>query len=82
MKSKTFIGRVYAMDESGDSGLRVFAWPDWLAGFISKCLHIIVAVSLTYVALKCVDVLTGYWKQRRWWCWSWPPLEEAQTELR
>ena len=25
MKSKTFIGRVYAMDESGDGGLQVFA---------------------------------------------------------
>jgi len=45
-------------------GLRVFAWPDWLAGFISKGLQIIVAVSLTYMALKFVDAVTGYWKQR------------------
>ena len=45
-------------------GLRVFAWPDWLAGFISKGLKIIVAVSLTYMALKFVDLVTGYWKQR------------------
>jgi MscS family membrane protein len=45
-------------------GLRIFAWPEWFAGFISKGLHIIVAVSLTYMALKFVDAVTGYWKQR------------------
>src|SRR5262249_31882482 len=45
-------------------GLRVFAWPEWLAEFISKGLRIVVAVSLTYMALKFVDVITGYWKRR------------------
>jgi len=45
-------------------GLRVFTWPDWITGFISKGLKIIVAVSLTYMALKVVDLLTGYWQKR------------------
>jgi len=45
-------------------GLRVFAWPDWLGNVISKTLHVIVAVSLTYMAFKGVDALSGYWKQR------------------
>ena len=45
-------------------GLRVFAWPNWLSEFISKALRIVVAVSLTYMALRFIDLLTGYWKQR------------------
>lgn len=45
-------------------GLRVFAWPPWLAGFITKGLHIIVAVSLTYMVLKFIDAVSSYWKQR------------------
>jgi len=45
-------------------GLRVFVWPDWFAEFISKALRIVVAVSLTYMALKFVDLVTGYWRQR------------------
>ena len=45
-------------------GLRVFPWPDWIENFISKALQVVVALSLTYVALKTVDVLVGYWKQR------------------
>ena len=45
-------------------GLRVFAWPEWLAGFISKGLRVVVAISITYMALKFIDLVTGYWKQR------------------
>jgi MscS family membrane protein len=45
-------------------GLRVFAWPEWASVFISNGLKIAVAVSLTYVALKCIDLLTGLWEQR------------------
>jgi MscS family membrane protein len=45
-------------------GLRVFRWPDWFNTFTRKGLHIIVAISLTYVALRMIDVLMGYWKQR------------------
>ncbi|MCI0747377.1 MAG: mechanosensitive ion channel family protein, partial [Verrucomicrobia subdivision 3 bacterium] len=45
-------------------GLRIFSWPQWFADFLSKALKIIVAVSLTYAALRFVDVLSGYWKRR------------------
>ena len=45
-------------------GLRVFAWPDWAANFISNGLKIIVAASITYVALKLVDVALGFWRKR------------------
>ncbi len=51
-------------------GLRVFAWPDWAASFISNGLKIIVACSITYVALKCVDLSMGLWQKR---------LEAAET---
>jgi len=45
-------------------GLRVFTWPKWVEDFLSKGLHLIVGVSLTYMALKCVDLLMGYWRER------------------
>ncbi len=45
-------------------GLRVFAWPAWAASFISNGLKLIVACSLTYVAVKFVDLLMGLWQQR------------------
>lgn len=45
-------------------GLRVFAWPDWAAAFISNGLKIVVAASLTYVAIKAVDLLMGVWQKR------------------
>ena len=45
-------------------GLRLFAWPEWEANFISGGLKLIVAFSLTYVAVKFVDLLMGLWQQR------------------
>lgn len=45
-------------------GLRVFAWPAWAATFISNGLKTIVACSITYVALKCVDIGMGIWQKR------------------
>lgn len=45
-------------------GLRVFAWPEWAGVFISNGLKLIVAGSLTYVAVKFVDLLMGLWQQR------------------
>lgn len=45
-------------------GLRVFAWPDWAAAIISNGLKVIVACSITYVALKCVDLGMGLWQKR------------------
>jgi MscS family membrane protein len=45
-------------------GLNVFDWPNWAEEFLSKVLKIIVACSLTYLVLKAVDLLLGYWKLR------------------
>jgi MscS family membrane protein len=45
-------------------GLRVFAWPRWIADFLSNGLKLVVAASITYVAVKLVDLITGYWHQR------------------
>ena len=45
-------------------GLRLFAWPEWTSQFISNGLKIIVACSLTYIAVKFVDLMVGLWQQR------------------
>ncbi|MCX6904757.1 MAG: mechanosensitive ion channel family protein [Verrucomicrobia bacterium] len=45
-------------------GFNVFPWPLWLAGYLSKGLLIIVACSLTYVALKLLDASLDFWRQR------------------
>jgi MscS family membrane protein len=45
-------------------GMRVYSWPEVLADFLSKALKIIVAVSITYVLLKVVDVMLGLWRDR------------------
>jgi MscS family membrane protein len=45
-------------------GLRVFAWPEWAAHFISSGLKLTVACSLTYVVIKFVDLLMGLWQKR------------------
>ena len=45
-------------------GLRLFAWPEWTTLFISNSLKLVIAGSLTYVAIKCVDLLMGLWQQR------------------
>lgn len=45
-------------------GLGVFDWPVIFEKVISKCLMIVVAVSLTYMVMKLVDLLMGYWRER------------------
>lgn len=45
-------------------GLKVFSWPEWATVFISNGLKIGVAVSLTYVAIKVVNLLMAVWQQR------------------
>jgi MscS family membrane protein len=45
-------------------GLRAFAWPEWAVRFISNGLHVIIAASITYVALKLVDLGLGVWQKR------------------
>jgi MscS family membrane protein len=45
-------------------GLRLFAWPEWASTLISNGLKIVVACSLTYIAIKFVDLALGLWQQR------------------
>ncbi|MBL9170285.1 MAG: mechanosensitive ion channel family protein [Verrucomicrobiales bacterium] len=45
-------------------GMRVYSWPDVLAEVFSKSSKIIVAVSITYVLLKAMDLVVGLWYQR------------------
>ncbi len=45
-------------------GLNVFSWPDWVENFLSKCLRIVVAITITYTLLKAVNMLMEYWKAR------------------
>ncbi len=45
-------------------GLDVFNWPLLVQKVLSKGFAIIVAISLTYMVLKFIDLLMGYWRQR------------------
>lgn len=45
-------------------GLEVFSWPLVVRNFLGKAFTIVVALSLTYTALKFIDLVMGYWKQR------------------
>ena len=45
-------------------GLDMFSWPPAINNYLSKGLTLIVAASLTYMVLKCIDFLMAYWKQR------------------
>lgn len=45
-------------------GLQAFDWPAAMERYISNGLHLVIAISLTYVALRVVDVFIDYWRQR------------------
>ncbi len=45
-------------------GLNVFAWPPGAKVWLSRLLILAVAGSLTYVAVKLVDLLIGVWQER------------------
>lgn len=45
-------------------GLSVFPWPPRVEGWFSNCLMIVVAISLTYAAMKVVDIAVGIWRRR------------------
>ncbi len=45
-------------------GLRLFGWSDWTATFIFDGFNLLIAFSLTYLAIKLVDLLMGLWQQR------------------
>ena len=45
-------------------GLDLFDWPPLLEGILDKGFRIIFALAVTYTALKAVDMLMNYWKER------------------
>lgn len=45
-------------------GLDVFEWPEMVQKILAKGFTVIVALSLTYMVLKFVDLIMGYWRQR------------------
>ncbi len=45
-------------------GLGVFDWPDRAQLFLSRGLIVVVACSVTYVALKLIDLLLGVWREK------------------
>lgn len=45
-------------------GLEVFQWPPVVQEILTKGFKIIVAITLTYMVLKLIDLLMGYWHQR------------------
>lgn len=46
-------------------GLKIYEWPTWLSIYISKGLTIIIAFSLTYVAIRFSNVFLDYWRDRK-----------------
>jgi MscS family membrane protein len=45
-------------------GLGVFAWPKWSTTFVATGLKLLIAGSVTYLALKLVDLLMVLWRRR------------------
>lgn len=45
-------------------GLNLFQWPAWLELWLGKLFTVVMAVSLTYMALKMVDLGARYWRGR------------------
>ena len=45
-------------------GLDVFAWPATVQKFLAKGFTIIVAISLTYMVMKFIDLFLNFWRQR------------------
>ena len=45
-------------------GLSVFQWPETAQKFLARGLVVVVACSITYVALKVVDLLISLWREK------------------
>lgn len=45
-------------------GLNVFDWPEWMSKYLSRGLKLVVAWSVTYMAVRTVDVLMKYLRDR------------------
>ncbi len=45
-------------------GLGVFRWPEMVDNILSKVFTIVIAVTLTYLVMKFIDLLMSFWRQR------------------
>ena len=45
-------------------GLDIFEWPEMVQKILAKGFTVIVAITLTYMVLKFIDLLMTYWRQR------------------
>ena len=45
-------------------GLQVFPWPLWLEEWLKRGLYVAIAISITYIIIKLVDLLVDHWRQR------------------
>ncbi|HEY4415428.1 MAG TPA: mechanosensitive ion channel family protein [Verrucomicrobiae bacterium] len=45
-------------------GLDVFQWPSLVQNILNKGFTVVVAATVTYVVMKLVDLLMGFWHQR------------------
>ena len=45
-------------------GLNLFEWPAWLERWLAKGLKLLIAASVTYMAVRLVDVAASYWRSR------------------
>ncbi|MCW5555768.1 MAG: mechanosensitive ion channel family protein [Verrucomicrobiae bacterium] len=45
-------------------GLDVFDWPEMVQKILAKGFTVVVAIAITYMVLKFIDLLMNYWRQR------------------
>lgn len=45
-------------------GLEVFVWPPMVQNVLTKGFTVIIAWTITYMILKFIDLVMGYWRQR------------------
>lgn len=45
-------------------GLDIFNWPEWIESYFSKGLKLVVAWSLTIMAMRSIDVLLGFMEDK------------------
>src|SRR5574341_1306679 len=46
------------------AGFRIFPWWDWLERYLAKGLAIIVAISLTFLLLRIIELIMASWQKR------------------
>lgn len=45
-------------------GLQIYLWPKWIEDLLGTGLRIVVAICITYVLLKAVDIILQQWRRR------------------